>query len=51
MLVGVLMGTSDPRLPRIADHDPVAALTAPLPTWFLVPFLLVVTLSVISSGE
>lgn len=50
LLFGVLLSTTDPRLARAVAHDPIGALAAQLPTWFLVPFLLATTLSVIAAG-
>ncbi|MEU9112736.1 cytosine permease [Streptomyces sp. NPDC048483] len=37
---GVLLNAGDPRLAEAAAADPVGALAAELPTWFLVPYLL-----------
>lgn len=37
---GVLVSVSDPSLASAAGSDPVGALAGPLPTWFLVPYVL-----------
>jgi len=37
---GVLVSVSDPSLAAAAGSDPVGALAGPLPTWFLVPYVL-----------
>ncbi|MEV0372872.1 cytosine permease [Streptomyces sp. NPDC050636] len=40
LLFGVLLNAGDPELAQAAAADPVGALAAELPTWFLVPYLL-----------
>lgn len=50
MLFGVFAGTARPDLVVYAAHDPIGALTLPLPTWFCVPFLITTILGLIGSG-
>ncbi|MGW1375123.1 purine-cytosine permease family protein [Streptomyces sp. NPDC002446] len=40
LVFGVLLNAGDPELAGAAAADPVSALAAELPTWFLVPYLL-----------
>ncbi|MGP8297405.1 purine-cytosine permease family protein [Streptomyces inhibens] len=40
LVFGVLLNAGDPKLAAAAAADPVGALAAELPTWFLVPYLL-----------
>ncbi|KUJ69021.1 thiamine permease [Streptomyces albus subsp. albus] len=40
LVFGVLLNAGDPELAGAAAADPVGALAAELPTWFLVPYLL-----------
>jgi purine-cytosine permease-like protein len=40
LVFGVLLNAGDPALAEAAAADPVGALAAELPTWFLVPYLL-----------
>ncbi|KPC59749.1 purine-cytosine permease family protein [Streptomyces chattanoogensis] len=40
LVFGVLLNAGDPELAQAAAADPVGALAAELPTWFLVPYLL-----------
>ncbi|MCK7625705.1 cytosine permease [Streptomyces sp. RS10V-4] len=40
LVFGVLLNAGDPALAAAAAADPVGALAAALPTWFLVPYLL-----------
>ncbi|MFI0710283.1 purine-cytosine permease family protein [Streptomyces inhibens] len=40
LVFGVLLNAGDPELAAAAAADPVGALAAELPTWFLVPYLL-----------
>ncbi|MEU7526475.1 cytosine permease [Saccharothrix sp. NPDC042600] len=49
MAAGVLL-TADPDLAAAAAVDPIGALAARLPTWFLLPFLGAVLLSLVASG-
>jgi purine-cytosine permease-like protein len=49
MVFGVAL-SADPELAGAAAADPIAALAHRLPTWFLVPFLVAVILSVVASG-
>ena len=50
VLVGVLLSTSDPALVAAVGRDPIGALAAQAPTWFLVPYLISVILSVTAAG-
>ena len=50
MLVGVLLSTSDPVLVAAVAKDPIGALAAQAPTWFLVPYLISVIISVTAAG-
>jgi NCS1 family nucleobase:cation symporter-1 len=50
VLVGVLLSTSDPSLAAAVSRDPIGALAAQAPTWFLVPYLISVILSVTAAG-
>jgi nucleobase:cation symporter-1, NCS1 family len=49
MVFGVAL-SADPELAGAAAADPIAALAHQLPTWFLVPFLIAVILSVVAAG-
>lgn len=40
LVFGVLLAGGDPKLAQAAGADPVGALAAALPTWFLLPYLL-----------
>ncbi|MCE4942541.1 cytosine permease [Streptomyces albulus] len=40
LVLGVMLNAGDPELAAAAAADPVGALAAALPTWFLVPYLL-----------
>ncbi|RSN01936.1 thiamine permease [Nonomuraea sp. WAC 01424] len=42
LVFGVLLAGGDPKLGEAAGGDPVGALAAALPTWFLLPYLLTV---------
>ncbi|RJQ77795.1 hypothetical protein D5S17_15400 [Pseudonocardiaceae bacterium YIM PH 21723] len=50
MCFGVLLAVGNPDLAQAVATDPIGALSAQLPTWFLVPFMLSVLLSVIAGG-
>lgn len=50
MLFGVLLSTSSPALASAVARDPMGALATPLPTWFLLPYLASVILSVIGGA-
>ncbi|MFI6171671.1 purine-cytosine permease family protein [Nocardia sp. NPDC051052] len=50
MLFGIFAGTARPDLVVHAAHDPIGALTLPLPTWFCVPFLITTILGFVGSG-
>jgi NCS1 nucleoside transporter family len=50
VLVGVLLSTSDPVLAGAVAKDPIGALAAQAPTWFLVPYLISVIISVTAAG-
>ncbi|MBB5958737.1 purine-cytosine permease-like protein [Saccharothrix tamanrassetensis] len=49
MTAGVLL-SADPELAATAATDPIGALADRLPTWFLLPFLTAVLLSLVASG-
>jgi NCS1 family nucleobase:cation symporter-1 len=50
VLVGVLLSTSDPALAAAVGRDPIGALAAQAPTWFLIPYLISVIISVTAAG-
>jgi nucleobase:cation symporter-1, NCS1 family len=50
VLFGLLLAGSDPALLDAVAGDPVGALTTVLPTWYLVPFILVVILGLIGGA-
>jgi NCS1 nucleoside transporter family len=50
VLVGVLLSTSDPVLAGAVAKDPIGALAAQAPTWFLIPYLISVIISVTAAG-
>jgi purine-cytosine permease-like protein len=50
VLVGVLLSTSDPVLAGAVAKDPIGALASQAPTWFLVPYLISVIISVTAAG-
>ena len=47
---GILLAASDPKLSDAIGSDPVGALTAALPTWYLVPFAIVAILGLLSGA-
>lgn len=47
---GTLMAAGDPDLASAAATDPVGALSAHLPTWFLVPYLVLAVLGFVSGS-
>ncbi|PKW26763.1 purine-cytosine permease family protein [Phycicoccus duodecadis] len=47
---GLLVAASDPKVATGIASDPVGALATILPTWFLVPFLVAVILSLVSGA-
>lgn len=47
---GLLLAGSDPVLAENVGNDPVGALAALLPTWFLVPFLITAILALLSGA-
>ena len=47
---GLLLAGSDPALAKALGSDPVGALTALVPTWFLLPFFLVAIAGLISGA-
>jgi nucleobase:cation symporter-1, NCS1 family len=50
LLAGLLLAGSDPELSAAIGFDPIGALGTLLPTWFLVPFILVVVLGLIGGA-
>jgi nucleobase:cation symporter-1, NCS1 family len=50
LLVGLLLAGSDAELSAAIGSDPIGALATILPTWFLVPFVLVVVLGLIGGA-
>jgi NCS1 family nucleobase:cation symporter-1 len=50
LITGLLLAGSDPELSAAIGGDPIGALGAILPTWFLVPFILVVVLGLIGGA-
>lgn len=50
LVVGALLAGSDAELGAAAADDPIGALTALLPTWFFVPFSLVIVISLLSAA-
>ncbi|AHH94716.1 purine-cytosine permease family protein [Kutzneria albida] len=50
LLAGVLLSTGDPGLAGRVAKDPIGGLTRQLPTWFLVPYLLAVVLSIVGAA-
>ncbi|GGM83484.1 allantoin permease [Longimycelium tulufanense] len=50
MMFGLLLTAGDPHLADAVALDPIGALANSLPTWFLVPFLLTVLLSMIAGA-
>ncbi|SOD95059.1 purine-cytosine permease family protein [Blastococcus haudaquaticus] len=50
LLTGLLLAGSDPDLSAAIGADPIGALGTILPTWFLVPFILVVVLGLIGGA-
>src|SRR3712207_3464457 len=50
LLAGLLLAGSDPELSAAVGADPIGALGTILPTWFLVPFVLVVVLGLIGGA-
>src|SRR4029453_5472095 len=50
LIVGLLLAGSDPELSAAIAADPIGALGTILPTWFLVPFILVVVLGLIGGA-
>lgn len=49
LLLGVLLSTGDPTLAGAVAKDPIGALASQLPTWFLLPYLASVILSIIGA--
>jgi purine-cytosine permease-like protein len=47
---GLLLAGSDPKLSAAIEADPIGALGTILPTWFLVPFIVVVLLGLIGGA-
>src|SRR3712207_2681026 len=50
LITGLLLAGSDPELSAAIAGDPIGALGTILPTWFLVPFILVVVLGLIGGA-
>jgi NCS1 family nucleobase:cation symporter-1 len=50
LIAGLLLAGSDPELSAAIASDPIGALGSILPTWFLVPFILVVVLGLIGGA-
>ncbi|MFE3961063.1 purine-cytosine permease family protein [Nocardia sp. NPDC059091] len=50
LMFGILLAAGDPAIAEEAVTDPVGALTAHLPTWFLIPYLTFAVLSFVSSS-
>ncbi len=50
VVFGILLAGSDPKLSEAISSDPIGALTAALPTWYLVPFAIVAILGLISGA-
>jgi purine-cytosine permease-like protein len=50
LITGLLLAGSDPDLSAAIGLDPIGALGTILPTWFLVPFILVVVLGLIGGA-
>lgn len=50
LVAGLLLAGSDPELSTAIGGDPIGALGTLLPTWFLVPFILVVVLGLIGGA-
>jgi purine-cytosine permease-like protein len=50
LITGLLLAGSDPKLSTAIGADPIGALGTILPTWFLVPFILVVVLGLIGGA-
>jgi purine-cytosine permease-like protein len=50
LVAGLLLAGSDPELSAAIASDPIGALGTILPTWFLVPFILVVVLGLIGGA-
>ena len=50
LIAGLLLAGSDPELSAAIASDPIGALGTILPTWFLVPFILVVVLGLIGGA-
>src|SRR3954453_10523039 len=50
LLAGLLLAGSDPELATAIGLDPIGALGTLLPTWFLVPFIVVVVLGLIGGA-
>ena len=50
VVFGLLLAASSPELSEAIGADPIGALTAAVPTWFLVPFALVAVLSLVGGA-
>ncbi len=50
LMFGILLAAGDPAVARAAATDPVGALAAHLPTWFLVPYVTLAVLAFVSAS-
>ena len=50
IVYGILLSASDPKLSKQIGVDPIGALTNILPTWFLVPFVVVAVLGLVAGA-
>lgn len=50
VVFGILLAASDPNLSKAIGADPIGALTAALPTWYLVPFAIVAIMGLVSGA-
>ncbi|MFF3567682.1 cytosine permease [Nocardia jiangxiensis] len=47
---GTLLASGDPKIAAMAETDPIAALSTHLPTWFLVPYLILALVGFVSGS-
>ncbi|PJM72572.1 permease [Bifidobacterium primatium] len=50
LILGILLAATNDKLGEAAAADPIAALTVLLPTWFFVPFSIVIVISLVSAA-
>lgn len=50
LILGILLAATNEKLGEAAAADPIAALTVLLPTWFFVPFSIVIVISLVSAA-